>query len=141
MEKYYEVIDGKQVPTWALQPVDYLNDHDIKARAKWVLICDMSKKVFQNPDEWKEILEEFDKMYKNDYDYFVYWNSEDFFYMKSKSKRSLDDKITDVPSLSNFTLRQIIKALSEIAYNAINTKTIDEIKEIAKGALECSMLE
>lgn len=141
MEKYYEVIDGKQIPTWALQPVDYLNDHDIKARARWVLICDMVRKVFQNPDEWKEILEEFDKMYKNDYDYFVYWNSEDYFYMKNKSKRNLDDKISDVPSLSNFTLRQIIKALAEIAYNATDKKSIDEIKEIAKGALECSMSE
>lgn len=139
MEKYYEVIDGKQIPTWALKPVNELNDHDIKARARWVLICDMIKKVFQTPEEWKEILEEFDKMYKNDYDYFVYWNSEDYFYMKNKSKRNLDDKITDVPSLSNFTLRQIIKALAEIAYNATDKKSIDEMKQIAKGALECSM--
>lgn len=139
MEKYYEVVDGKQIPTWALKPVDELSDHDIKGRARWVLICDMIKKVFQNPEEWKEIIEKFDIMYKNDFDYFVYWNSEDYFYMKSKPKRNLDDKITDVPSLSNFTLRQITKALAEIAYNATDKKSIDEIKQIAKGALGCSM--
>ena len=134
--KYFEIIDGKKIPTWALKPVDELSRHDIKARARWVLICDMAKKVFRNPDEWKEILKEFDKLYKNDYDYFVYWNSEDFFYMKNKSKRKLDDVITDIPSLSNFTLRQIIKALSEIAANAINKKSFDEIKQIAKGVKE-----
>ena len=131
--KYFEIIDGKEIPTWALKPVDELSQHDIKARARWVLICDMAKKVFRNPDEWKEILKEFDKVYKNDYDYFVYWNSEDFFYMKNKSKRKLDDVITDIPSLSNFTLRQIIKALAEIAYNVTDKKSIDEIKQIAKG--------
>lgn len=131
--KYFEIIDGKEIPTWALKPVDELSRHDIKARARWVLICDMAKKVFRNPDEWKEILKEFDKVYKNDYDYFVYWNSEDFFYMKNKSKRKLDDVITDIPSLSNFTLRQIIKALAEIAYNVTDKKSIDEIKQIAKG--------
>ena len=139
MEKYYEVVDGKQIPTWALKPVDELSNHDIKGRARWVLICDMAKKVFQNPEEWKEIIEKFDTMYKNDVDYFVYWNSEDYFYMKSKSKRNLDDKITDVPSLSNFTLRQITKALAEIAYNATDKKSIDEMKQIASGALECLM--
>lgn len=133
MSNYFEIIDGKKIPTWALKPVDELSHHDIKARARWVLICDMAKKVFRNPDEWKEILKEFDKMYKNDYDYFVYWNSEDFFYMKNKSKRKLDDVITDIPSLSNFTLRQIIKALAEIAYNVTDKKSIDEIKQIAKG--------
>lgn len=133
MEKYFEIIDGKEIPTWALKPVDELSQHDIKARARWVLICDMAKKVFRNPDEWEEILKEFDKVYKNDYDYFVYWNSEDFFYMKNKSKRKLDDVITDIPSLSNFTLRQIIKALAEIAYNVTDKKSIDEIKQIAKG--------
>lgn len=131
--KYFEIIDGKKIPTWALKPVDELSRHDIKARARWVLICDMAKKVFRNPDEWEEILKEFDKVYKNDYDYFVYWNSEDFFYMKNKSKRKLDDVITDIPSLSNFTLRQIIKALAEIAYNVTDKKSIDEIKQIAKG--------
>lgn len=131
--KYFEIIDGKKIPTWALKPVDELSQHDIKARARWVLICDMAKKVFRNPDEWGEILKEFDKVYKNDYDYFVYWNSEDFFYMKNKSKRKLDDVITDIPSLSNFTLRQIIKALAEIAYNVTDKKSIDEIKQIAKG--------
>lgn len=131
--KYCEIIDGKEIPTWALKPVDELSRHDIKARARWVLICDMAKKVFRNPDEWEEILKEFDKVYKNDYDYFVYWNSEDFFYMKNKSKRKLDDVITDIPSLSNFTLRQIIKALAEIAYNVTDKKSIDEIKQIAKG--------
>lgn len=131
--KYFEIIDGKEIPTWALKPVDELSRHDIKARARWNLICDMAKKVFRNPDEWKEILKEFDKVYKNDYDYFVYWNSEDFFYMKNKSKRKLDDVITDIPSLSNFTLRQIIKALAEIAYNVTDKKSIDEIKQIAKG--------
>lgn len=130
---YFEIIDGKKIPTWALKPVDELSRHDIKARARWVLICDMAKKVFRNPDEWEEILKEFDKVYKNDYDYFVYWNSEDFFYMKNKSKRKLDDVITDIPSLSNFTLRQIIKALAEIAYNVTDKKSIDEIKLIAKG--------
>lgn len=133
VSKYCEIIDGKEIPTWALKPVDELSRHDIKARARWVLICDMAKKVFRNPDEWKEILKEFDKVYKNDYDYFVYWNSEDFFYMKNKSKRKLDDVITDIPSLSNFTLRQIIKALAEIAYNVTDKKSIDEIKQIAKG--------
>lgn len=137
ISNYFEIIDGKKIPTWALKPVDELSKHDIKARARWVLICDMAKKVFRNPDEWKEILKEFDKMYKNDYDYFVYWNSEDFFYMKNKSKRKLDDVITDIPSLSNFTLRQIIKALAEIAYNVTDKKSIDEIKQIAKGVLEC----
>lgn len=131
--KYFEIIDEKKIPTWALKSVDELSRHDIKARARWVLICDMAKKVFRNPDEWKEILKEFDKVYKNDYDYFVYWNSEDFFYMKNKSKRKLDDVITDIPSLSNFTLRQIIKALAEIAYNVTDKKSIDEIKQIAKG--------
>lgn len=133
ISNYFEIIDGKKIPTWALKPVDELSRHDIKARARWVLICDMAKKVFRNPDEWKEILKEFDKVYKNDYDYFVYWNSEDFFYMKNKSKRKLDDVITDIPSLSNFTLRQIIKALAEIAYNVTDKKSIDEIKQIAKG--------
>lgn len=133
VSKYFEIIDEKKIPTWALKPVDELSRHDIKARARWVLICDMAKKVFRNPDEWKEILKEFDKVYKNDYDYFVYWNSEDFFYMKNKSKRKLDDVITDIPSLSNFTLRQIIKALAEIAYNVTDKKSIDEIKQIAKG--------
>lgn len=133
VSKYCEIIDGKEIPTWALKPVDELSQHDIKARARWVLICDMAKKVSKSPDEWKEILEELDKIYKNDYDYFVYWNSEDFFYMKNKSKRKLDDKITDIPSLSNFTLRQIMKTLSEIAAIAINRKSIDEIKQIAKG--------
>ena len=133
ISNYFEIIDGKKIPTWALKPVDKLSRHDIKARARWVLICDMAKKVFRNPDEWKEILKEFDKVYKNDYDYFVYWNSEDFFYMKNKSKRKLDDVITDIPSLSNFTLRQIIKALAEIAYNVTDKKSIDEIKQIAKG--------
>lgn len=133
ISNYFEIIDGKKIPTWALKPVDELSRHDIKARARWVLICDMAKKVFRNPDEWKEILIEFDKVYKNDYDYFVYWNSEDFFYMKNKSKRKLDDVITDIPSLSNFTLRQIIKALAEIAYNVTDKKSIDEIKQIAKG--------
>lgn len=133
VSKYFEIIDDKKIPTWALKPVDELSRHDIKARARWVLICDMAKKVFRNPDEWKEILKEFDKVYKNDYDYFVYWNSEDFFYMKNKSKRKLDDVITDIPSLSNFTLRQIIKALAEIAYNVTDKKSIDEIKQIAKG--------
>lgn len=133
VSKYCEIIDGKEIPTWALKPFDELSRHDIKARARWVLICDMAKKVFRNPDEWKEILKEFDKVYKNDYDYFVYWNSEDFFYMKNKSKRKLDDVITDIPSLSNFTLRQIIKALAEIAYNVTDKKSIDEIKQIAKG--------
>ena len=137
ISNYFEIIDGKKIPTWALKPVDELSKHDIKARARWVLICDMAKKVFRNPDEWKEILKEFDKLYKNDYDYFVYWNSEDFFYMKNKSKRKLDDVITDIPSLSNFTLRQIIKALAEIAYNVTDKKSIDEIKQIAKGVLEC----
>lgn len=133
VSKYCEIIDGKEIPTWVLKPVDELSRHDIKARARWVLICDMAKKVFRNPDEWEEILKEFDKVYKNDYDYFVYWNSEDFFYMKNKSKRKLDDVITDIPSLSNFTLRQIIKALAEIAYNVTDKKSIDEIKQIAKG--------
>lgn len=133
ISNYFEIIDGKKIPTWALKPVDELSRHDIKARARWVLICDMAKKVFRNPDEWKEILKEFDKVYKNDYDYFVYWNSEDFFYMKNKSKRKLDDVITDIPSLSNFTLRQIIKALAEIAYNVTDKKSIDEIKQIANG--------
>lgn len=133
ISNYFEIIDGKKIPTWALKPVDELSRHDIKARARWVLICDMAKKVFRNPDEWEEILKEFDKVYKNDYDYFVYWNSEDFFYMKNKSKRKLDDVITDIPSLSNFTLRQIIKALAEIAYNVTDKKSIDEIKQIAKG--------
>lgn len=133
ISNYFEIIDGKKIPTWALKPVDELSQHDIKARARWVLICDMAKKVFRNPDEWEEILKEFDKVYKNDYDYFVYWNSEDFFYMKNKSKRKLDDVITDIPSLSNFTLRQIIKALAEIAYNVTDKKSIDEIKQIAKG--------
>ena len=133
ISNYFEIIDGKKIPTWALKSVDELSRHDIKARARWVLICDMAKKVFRNPDEWKEILKEFDKVYKNDYDYFVYWNSEDFFYMKNKSKRKLDDVITDIPSLSNFTLRQIIKALAEIAYNVTDKKSIDEIKQIAKG--------
>lgn len=137
VSKYCEIIDGKEIPTWALKPVDELSKHDIKARARWALICDMAKKVSKNPDEWKEILEALDKIYKNDYDYFVYWNSEDFFYMKNKSKRKLDDKITDIPSLSNFTLRQIMKTLSEIAAIAINRKSIDEIKQIAKGVLEC----
>ena len=134
--KYFEIIDEKKIPTWALKPVDELSKHDIKARARWNLICDMAKKVPKNPDEWKGILEIFDEMYKDDYDYFVYWNSDDYFYMKNKSKRNLDEKITDIPSLSNFTLRQIIKALSEIAANAINKKSFDEIKQIAKGVKE-----
>lgn len=133
ISNYFEIIDGKKIPTWALKPVDELSRHDIKARARWNLICDMAKKVIKNPDEWKEILEKFDELYKNDYDYFVYWNSEDYFYMKSNSKRSLDDKITNIPSLSNLTLRQIIKALAEIAYNVTDKKSIDEIKQIAKG--------
>lgn len=133
VSKYCEIIDGKEIPTWALKPVDELSKHDLKARARWVLICDMIKKVFRNPDEWKEVLEELDKIYEYDYDYFVYWNSEDFFCMKNKTKRNLDDKITDVPSLSNFTLRQIMKLLSEIASNVIFKKSMDEIKRIAKG--------
>lgn len=133
VSKYCEVINGKEIPTWTLKPVDELSKHDIKARARWNLICDMAKKVPKNPDDWKEILETFDEIYKDDYDYFVYWNSEDYFYMKNKSKRNLDDKITDIPSLSNLTLRQIIKALAEIAANALNKKSFDEIKQIAKG--------
>ena len=63
VSKYFEIIDDKKIPTWALKPVDELSRHDIKARARWVLICDMAKKVFRNPDEWEEILKEFDKVF------------------------------------------------------------------------------
>ena len=31
------------------------------------------------------------------------------------------------------------RQLAEIAYNATDKKSIDEMKQIAKGALECSM--
>lgn len=145
VSKYCEIIDGKEIPTWALKPVDELSDHDVKARARWVFICRMAHDVFENPQDYVEhikyTLELAEKAKRNPaaYNFFIYWNSDDYFYMKSKSKRKLDDKVTDIPLLSDFTLRQIVNAMYVIASGFQENKSIESLRGYASGALECSM--
>lgn len=139
VDKYCEVIDGKQIPTWALKPVDELDEMDIEGRARWNIICQLIKHVFEEPETWAKIVQYYIEKYpkKNNTDYFTNWMSEDYFYMKSTTKIGLDEKVKKAP-LSEFTLRQIVNALNAIAYEKFDDMPIDDIKKFATGERVCS---
>jgi len=145
VNKYCEVIDGKQIPTWALKPVNELSDHDVKARARWKFVCQIAPDVFGNPKDYVEhikyTLELAEKAKRNPaaYNFFIYWNSDDYFYMKCKSDRKLDEKIKDIAPLSDFTLRQVVNAMYVIASGYLDDKSIEHLKDYTSGALEYSM--
>lgn len=146
MEKYYEVIDGKQIPTWALKPVDELSDHDVYGRARWVFVCKIAPLLFEEPEEWIEHIKytlELQEEHKDDPAFinaFIYWISDDYFYEKYKSDVKLDEKMKKAP-LSEFTLRQIVNALYVVAYGYLDGKSTDELKKFIKGASEYSKSE
>ena len=138
MEKYFEVVDGKQIPTWALKPLDELGEMDIEGRARWRLICQLIKQVFEEPEDWAKVIQFYTEKYpkEKNKDYFIYWMSEDYFYMKSTTKTNLDEKIKKAP-LSDFTLRQIVNALNAIAYEKFYDMPIENIKKFAMGEQVC----
>lgn len=133
--KYCTIINGKEIPNWAIKSIEESSHWELKRRAAWYELCKLFLDYCNNPEDWVERI----RNPKNSYGWehtpgvwFDKYISDDFFYMKCKvSNFNLDEKAK--APLSDLTNRQIIEALFYNAWdNLYPQQSLRKIKKYLK---------
>ena len=130
--RYCTIINGKEIPNWAVKPLKELDDWELRRRALWCEVCSMAKEMYKNPEQWIDRIKNPDhkRPWKHTEGiYFRKYISDDYFAMKCKIKDFNLDEKAKAP-LNDFTNRQIIDALYQNAFDKLYYYTIPNLKKV-----------
>lgn len=130
--RYCTIINGKEIPNWAVKPLEELSEWELRKRALWCEVCRMALEMYQNPEQWVERIRNPDHKKPWKHTEGVYFNkyiSDDFIALKCKIKGFKLDEKAEAP-LNDFTNRQIIDALYHNAYDRLYYYTVSKLKKV-----------